>query len=1137
MKKKILKTRFFVWLLGMLVAGVFGVQGKHANATDITASSIGNVYSETENGNSVVGLSLKIDNQWIGHAFDVWKYTKDDGWQFQYVKVNDEISTNQYNLNMGKYIMPLQPTGSNRRFLVVGGIVKNIMPECYKIETVRFQMGDEISREYEYSDSSAIECVSSEYSLHLALLQNTNVSYGGSFPQGYSCHYNVYSGVKICEDGDIALNATGAGIVGKGAAYYHRNYGYKIESLPTAEKPQDKYRYEFDGWYTQAEGGTKLEIGDIIRKNQQLYAHWKTTPVKYEVTCVDVLNDESGTVLGENSWEAEYGEVVSGSSIGENTEAGVYYTGREYFGCSSAKVGSTGAKVYRYFKNSDMSVVCMDIVQSGPEAGVMLGTNLWNAPYTSVVSGGAMGCDKGVGTYYKGYQYISATTQKVEVGGCTVYRYFMPIQYDIQFVANCASGGSMASIRNCYYGHTYTLTKNSFVNRSKLTLDCNADEATCDTSYLYVYQDFAGWSESPDGEVLYSDQSEVVSLTDNPSVKKLYAVWSDKEVVITAQPKRLGYEFAGWSRNPNAEAGEKQFQISGNEVLYAIWKPAPVKYHVQYYKQNLDQSFQLETEYELSAYTNEEISLEDLEDIYPGFWLDEASSSLKGTVKADGSLILTAYYRRGEYSICFDYNGGNSTTEVERPKEMTGLFEEEVMIPEISLKKQGYDFAGWGIKPDSEQIVAKSGEAFLMPNHNQVLYAIWIPRNDTKFSLIPYYENVSGTGYIQGEVIKLLGTTDSSVKEGICEYYNAELEEAVTKMIGEGYHLVSEDGLEEKRILADGTTSVVIYFDRERYCFTYEVESTDSDSSSLEEIVLYGQIYCFPSEWKNLGIENVGCYVDCQGKYYYPGDFLKVTGELSFSIVPKKALPSETEVPVESNTPVPTSTVAATNTPAPTSTVTVANTPKPTNTPVSTNTAVPTNTPVSTDAASSEQEEEAEKNPEASLSPDVNILNNGITTTPNPEEVTTVLSENLARVLPKKGKSVKKGNLVYRVTKSTVVKKTVKVVGTKKNKKRIEIPSNIMINGYSYKVTAIGNKAFSNQKKLRKVIVGDNIKKIGKKAFAGNKKLKKVIIRTKSIKSIGKDVWKGVSKKCSFQYSSECSLKSKRLFQKAYRGK
>lgn len=1101
----------------MLLIGIsFQGESNYSKAMLINSSCIGQVYSETENGESVVGVKFNVDDSTKTFGYSYWKYNAADGWKFQHVNVEGEYETNEQALGIGKYVKLLQPVGANYRFVVYGNVIKEIMPEFYKIETIGYQRGEEISREYEYSYSNAADCISSEHSLQLTLLQNVRTVYGGSAPQEISYVYNIYSGLKMGKSGDVVLNAAGANIVGEGAAFYKKKK-YIVEFLPVAVKPQDKYRYEFAGWYTKAEGGEKIEIGSVVEKDQQLYAHWNAIPVSYKVTCTDVLENDYGTVLGAKTWNAEYGDVVSGNMIGSDSGAGTYYIGREYSGCSTAKVGVNGAEVYRYFRNSNMTVICEDLVKTGPDTGTMLGTNIWEAPYTSIVSGAAVGSKTEIGAYYPGYQYVASTIQKVENGGCTVYRYFLPIIYDIEFVSNCASGGSMARINNCYYGHNYTLTKNSFINRSKITLDCNAQGATCDTAYQYVYHEFAGWADAPEGEVKYSDQCSVSSLCNTSMVKRLYAVWSDKEAVISAQPKRLGYEFVGWSKNPDATTGKKQFQVSEDETLYAVWKPAPVKYQVQYYKQNMNKSFELAAEYEHMDYTGGEIILEEIEDIYPGFWLDSDSSRLKGTVKADGSLVLSAYFRRGEYSISFDFNGGKSITGVQVPEKITGLYEEKISIPNIELYKEGYDFAGWGIKPDSKQAIAKSGENFLIPNHNQVLYAVWIPRHDTVFSVIPYYENVSGTGYIQGKEVKLYGETDSTVEEGICSYYNSELDDSIEKMFGKGYQLASKIALERKYILADGTTSVELYLNRKRYQFVFGIEHKEAGEDSVEESVLYGQIYCFPVNQEKLGIQDIGYYKGTKGEIYYPGDIIQVTNDACFYIVTDKDLPRNTIKPQITDNPMQTKTPD------------LGEDPKESSLPVTNNTSEASPTPETT------QEPKESEIPQGNG--DNSILLSGISTTPNPEEVSAVLEKNKAKILPKKGKRIVRGTLVYSVKKSTLTKKTVKITGIKKAKKKIVIPSTISINGYDYQVTEIGKNAFSNQKKLQEVVIGENIKKIGKNAFSDNRKLKNIVIKAKNIKKIGKDVWKDVAKSCRFQYSAECSMKSRRLFQKAYQGK
>ena len=104
---------------------------------------------------------------------------------------------------------------------------------------------------------------------------------------------------------------------------------------------------------------------------------------------------------------------------------------------------------------------------------------------------------------------------------------------------------------------------------------------------------------------------------------------------------------------------------------------------------------------------------------------------------------------------------------------------------------------------------------------------------------------------------------------------------------------------------------------------------------------------------------------------------------------------------------------------------------------------------------------------------------------------------------------------VYKVT-SKDDTKTVEYTGTKNDKKsNITIPSTIKINGENYKVTVIKANAFKDNKKIKQITIGKNIKKIGKNAFKNCKNLKKIVIKTKNLtsKNVGKNVFKGISKK------------------------
>lgn len=85
----------------------------------------------------------------------------------------------------------------------------------------------------------------------------------------------------------------------------------------------------------------------------------------------------------------------------------------------------------------------------------------------------------------------------------------------------------------------------------------------------------------------------------------------------------------------------------------------------------------------------------------------------------------------------------------------------------------------------------------------------------------------------------------------------------------------------------------------------------------------------------------------------------------------------------------------------------------------------------------------------------------------------------------KKGQTASVGKLKYKVT--SAEKKTVSVIGSvKKTYTSLVIPAKVQINGATYQVTRIADKAFQNQKKLKKITVkAKAIAKVGKNAFKG----------------------------------------------------
>lgn len=129
-----------------------------------------------------------------------------------------------------------------------------------------------------------------------------------------------------------------------------------------------------------------------------------------------------------------------------------------------------------------------------------------------------------------------------------------------------------------------------------------------------------------------------------------------------------------------------------------------------------------------------------------------------------------------------------------------------------------------------------------------------------------------------------------------------------------------------------------------------------------------------------------------------------------------------------------------------------------------------------------------------------------LTTKPSNPQVNTVAV--------KKGTTFIVKGYKYRVTSNLVKNPTVTVVGYK-NKKlaKVNVVSAVNYKKVNFKVTAIGNKAFKNQKKTKSIVIGKNVKTIGTQAFAGDSKVKKIKVKSTVLSKVGSKAFTGIDKK------------------------
>ncbi|MDE5952483.1 MAG: InlB B-repeat-containing protein, partial [Acetatifactor sp.] len=152
--------------------------------------------------------------------------------------------------------------------------------------------------------------------------------------------------------------------------------------------------------------------------------------------------------------------------------------------------------------------------------------------------------------------------------------------------------------------------------------------------------------------------------------------------------------------------------------------------------------------------------------------------------------------------IAFDSQGGSPVRQIIGDPGMA------ITLPKDPGKK-GYDFGGWY----TDSACSTPFALTVMPENfngekGTTVYAKWIPRNDTPYTVEHYQQELNGT-YTLADTDRLTGTTDSNA--------------AVTCKTSGVYAHFQPQGVPAVQIVGNGTTVVRVYYNRKNYTieFTY----------------------------------------------------------------------------------------------------------------------------------------------------------------------------------------------------------------------------------------------------------------------------------------------------------------------------
>ncbi len=323
----------------------------------------------------------------------------------------------------------------------------------------------------------------------------------------------------------------------------------------------------------------------------------------------------------------------------------------------------------------------------------------------------------------------------------------------------------------------------------------------------------------------------------NLLTKEFEAVY-DSPLSLLCSPVRTGYQFNGWLDNHGTIIRSTDSSTFTEDTrLSAAWIPnTNTPYIVEIRQKNLAGIYETTASFQRYGTTDTMVSASPEDYSYEGFHYAPEDSLPSHNLNSDGSLLLHLNYERNTHRLTFDMNPGHAASCAgiripSTPAAIDTLYGETVLLPEPEEDMTGYQFGGWALKPAATQAVYDTGKTMHIEDKDYILYAVWLPREDTKYSVYRFQKEASGQYSLlaketyRGRTGDIISYKDTQIPEG---YY---INHSVSRLSGQ--------------ILPDGSLALVIKYDPISYEVSFH-SAYDKKSKLLSHTYLHGEYVSLP---------------------------------------------------------------------------------------------------------------------------------------------------------------------------------------------------------------------------------------------------------------------------------------------------
>jgi len=647
-------------------------------------------------------------------------------------------------------------------------------------------------------------------------------------------------------------------------------YPNTSSSFTVSKTEPTRTGYTFDGWYTAAEGGTKVgttyTVGTTNKAENQsatIYAHW--TVNKYTNTLNYNANGGTGAPEAQTA-SVTYPNTSSSFTVSKTVPTRTGYTFDGWYTAAEGgtKVGTTytvgttnkaenqSATIYAHWTANGYTNT-LNYDANGGDGAPEAQTASVTYPNTSSSFTVSKTVPTRTGYTFAGWYtadgaqvgitYTVGSANKASDQSATLYAHWTANGYTntLNYDANGGDGAPEAQTASVTYPNTsssFTVSK-TVPTRTGYTFAgwYTADGAQVGTTYTVGNTNtaanqsatiYAHWTANGYTNTLNYDANGGDGAPAAQTASVTYPNTSSSFTVSATVPTRTGYTFAGWYTA--AEGGTKvgtTYTVgttnkaeNQSATIYAHWTVNKYTNTLNYNANGGTGAPEAQTASVTYPNTSSSFTVSKTVPTRTGYtfagWYtaDGAQVGTTYTVgntntAANQSATIYAHWTVKTYTLTVNPSKGAwEGSTAEQSMELEYLAKREITNP----VRAGYEFNGWALTGEGSKLTDPllGTSEFIMGYEDATLTANWEAKSDTKYVVEHHLQTIPKPTddkklYVRQEKQDFYGTTDTVVTPEVKNYtgFTSPTKQTVT-------------------IAADGSTVVKYYYDRKTYTVTLD---------------------------------------------------------------------------------------------------------------------------------------------------------------------------------------------------------------------------------------------------------------------------------------------------------------------------